>query len=161
MSGKKGWLYDRLSWKHGAKHSKKYLDFGQGFYMTTYRQQAEKWARRKAIRIGKPPIVNVYKLPESWNGFRLLKFNEADEEWLDFVCASRQGKELYKEYDIIIGNVADDDVFKTVDMYLKGIWEKERALNELRYFRRNDQICIASQAALDRIVFSDSYQLEV
>jgi len=31
-------------------HSKKYLDFGEGFYVTTFKEQAEKWALRKAIR---------------------------------------------------------------------------------------------------------------
>ena len=142
-------------------HSKKYLDFGRGFYITTYRQQAEKWAKRKAVRTGGQPIVNIYKIPVRWDGLHVLEFQEADEKWLDFVCASRQGKELYKTYDVIIGNVADDDVFKTVDMYLKGIWDKERALEELRYFRKNDQICITSEAALERIVFSKSYQVEV
>jgi len=143
------------------KHSKKYLDFGRGFYVTTYRQQAEKWAGRKAVRTGGKPIINVYQLPDTWDGFRVLEFHGADEEWLDFVCASRQGKELYKAYDVIIGNVADDDVFKTVDMYLRGIWGKERALEELRYFRKNDQICITSESAMERVVFLKSYQAEV
>ncbi|MCD7833258.1 MAG: DUF3990 domain-containing protein [Lachnospiraceae bacterium] len=143
------------------KHSKKYLDFGRGFYVTTYRQQAEKWAGRKAVRTGRKPIINVYQLPDAWDGFRVLEFHGADEECLDFVCASRQGKELYKAYDVIIGNVADDDVFKTVDMYLRRIWEKERALEELRYFRKNDQICITSESAIERVVFLESYQAEV
>ena len=30
--------------------SKNYLDFGEGFYVTTYQNQAEKWAFRKAAR---------------------------------------------------------------------------------------------------------------
>lgn len=28
--------------------SKNYLDFGRGFYVTTYQNQAERWALRKA-----------------------------------------------------------------------------------------------------------------
>lgn len=31
-----------------------------------------------------------------------------------------------KGNDIVIGNVADDDVFKTVDMYFRGLWDKEK-----------------------------------
>ena len=31
--------------------SKSYLDFGKGFYLTTYQKQAEKWALRKALRM--------------------------------------------------------------------------------------------------------------
>lgn len=42
------------------------------------------------------------------------------------MCAYRKGQPLNKEYDIIIGNVADDDVFKTVDMYFRGLWNKEK-----------------------------------
>lgn len=30
-------------------HSKKYLDFGKGFYLTSYKSQAEKWALRKSL----------------------------------------------------------------------------------------------------------------
>ena len=29
--------------------SKKYLDFGKGFYVTTFQSQAEKWAKRKCL----------------------------------------------------------------------------------------------------------------
>ena len=31
-------------------YSKNYLDFGKGFYITTFQNQAEKWAKRKASR---------------------------------------------------------------------------------------------------------------
>ncbi len=40
----------------------------------------------------------------------LLK--KKNEKWLDFVCGCRKGQPLNAEYDIVIGNVADDDVFK-------------------------------------------------
>lgn len=31
-------------------HSKKYLDFGRGFYITTFENQAKKWTVRKGMR---------------------------------------------------------------------------------------------------------------
>lgn len=63
-------------------------------------------------------------------------------------------------YDIIIGAVANDDVFKTVDMYFRGIWSKKRALEELRYYKMNDQICIINQNVLDeKLVFQKAYQV--
>ena len=34
--------------KPDIKHSKRYLDFGCGFYVTTYKNQAERWAIRAA-----------------------------------------------------------------------------------------------------------------
>ena len=36
--------------KPDVKHSKKYLDFGKGFYLTSFEEQAEKWAVRKSMR---------------------------------------------------------------------------------------------------------------
>ena len=36
--------------KPNVSFSKNYLDFGKGFYLTTYQKQAEKWALRKALR---------------------------------------------------------------------------------------------------------------
>ena len=108
--------------KPNVSFSKSYLDFGKGFYLTTYQKQAEKW--------------------------------------LDFVCACRKGDNIYKNYDIIIGAVANDDVFKTVDMYFRGIWSKKRALEELRYYKMNDQICIINQNVLDeKLVFQKAYQV--
>lgn len=141
--------------------SKRYLDFGRGFYLTTFQNQAEKWALRKGLRQRADAIVNIYEMSERLTGFRVLTFGKETEEWLDFVCACRNGETIYQNYDIIIGNVADDDVFKTIDMYFRGIWDKERALHELRYYKMNDQICIINQAALDEILtYKGFYHVE-
>ena len=80
---------------------------------------------------------------------------------MEFVCACRKGKSLNKDYDIIVGNVADDDVFKTVDMYFRGFWDKHRVLEELRYYKMNNQICIVNQAVIERLVtFTNSYEVK-
>ena len=55
-------------------HSKKYLDFGRGFYITTFENQAKKWAVRKGMRQEKAAIVNVYELAEEWDDFNVLSF---------------------------------------------------------------------------------------
>ena len=142
-------------------HSKRFLDFGRGFYVTTYPKQAERWAVRKGLRVGKPPVVNQYELYEQWDGFRVLRFADNDEQWLDFVCRCRKGEEIYKEYDMVVGGVADDDVFKTVDMYFRGIWDKERTIKELRYYQKNDQIAFISQAAIEKLLrFQTAYPAE-
>ena len=139
--------------------SKAHLDFGRGFYVTTYKEQAERWARRKGLRLGAQPVVNVYELNDT-DGFKTLRFENEDEAWIDFVCDCRQGDTSYKDYDIIIGGVADDNVFKAVDMYAQGIWDKERTLNELRYYKTNNQICIVNQAVIEeRLVFIKSYKV--
>lgn len=143
-----------------VSHSKRYLDFGRGFYLTSYELQARKWALRKSLRQGKIPIVNVYELKNDLRDYHVCSFDNENEQWLDFVCACRKGEEINKAYDLIIGNVADDDVFKTVDMYFRGLWDKEKVLKELRYYKMNDQICIVNQKTLDEVLdFRESYEV--
>lgn len=147
--------------KPDVLHSKKYLDFGKGFYLTSYEEQAKKWATRKAMRQNSVAVVNVYTLSEDWESLRVLSFGKEDDKWLEFVCACRRGEQLNKDYDVIVGNVADDDVFKTVDLYFRGVWDKERVLKELRYYKLNNQICIVNQAALNRLLtFQRSYEVK-
>ncbi len=142
-------------------HSKRYLDFGRGFYITTFESQAKKWAVRKGMRQEKSAIVNVYELSEEWDDFRVLSFEKENGKWLEFVCACRKGEALNKNYDIIIGNVANDDIFKTVDMYFRGLWNKEKVLDELRYYKMNDQICIVNQETLNQLItFKRAYEVK-
>lgn len=144
-----------------VKHSKRFLDFGKGFYLTTFEEQAKKWAIRKGMRQEKTAIVNIYNMDENWDDFRVLSFEKENEKWLEFVCACRKGEPLNAEYDIIIGNVADDDVFKTVDMYFRGLWDKKKVLEELRYYKMNNQICIVNQKTLDQVLtFQKSYEVK-
>ena len=45
-------------------------------------------------------------------------------------------------------------------MYFRGLWSKDKALEELRYFKLNDQICIITQKVLDEIlIYKGSYQM--
>jgi hypothetical protein len=147
--------------KPDVVHSKKYLDFGQGFYLTTFENQARKWAVRKGMRQEKPAIVNVYEMSEDWTNLNVLLFEQENEQWLEFVCACRRGEPLNKKYDIVIGSVADDDVFKTVDMYFRGLWDKKKVLEELRYYKMNNQICIVNQETLEQVVsFQKAYEVK-
>ncbi len=67
----------------------------------------------------------------------------------------------WQKYDIIMGRVANDDVYLTINRYLDGELTKAAALAELRYAKPNDQIAINSQQALDSLlVFRRSYELE-
>lgn len=142
-------------------HSKRYLDFGEGFYVTSFKQQAEKWALRKALRQGGQAVVNAYEMQEDIRDFNILSFEKENEKWLDFVCSCRKGVDAGAGYDIIIGNVADDDVFKTVDLYFRGIWEKERVIKELRYYKLNDQICFRNQKVLEHVLaYQKAYFME-
>ncbi len=65
------------------------------------------------------------------------------------MCRCRDGEQGYREFDVIKGKVANDKVFRVVDMYHSGIWDKERALREIRVYQGYDQIAFITQIAVD------------
>lgn len=141
--------------KPDTLHSYCALDFGKGFYVTTVREQAERWARRKADLFGGTPVVSRYRMRDDLSQFRVRRFPDDLMEWIEFVCDCRDGKPTYQQYDIIIGKVANDKVFRVVDMYHSGIWDKERALHEIRAYPNYDQIAFITQSAIDALLLYD------
>lgn len=138
-------------------HSFKNLDFGKGFYVTSVREQAERWARRKAdFESGTNPILNIYELSDVLSDYKVLDFKDELDSWIDFVCDCRDGKDDYKNYDLIIGKVANDKVFRVVDMYHSGIWDKSRAIKEIRAYQIYNQIAFVSEKSLNLISFKSS-----
>lgn len=143
-------------------HSYKALDFGQGFYVTTVIEQANRWAKRKTqMKETGIPIVTVYEMPDTLpDHFKVKTFSEDLNEWIDFVCKCRDESDDYLKYDIIKGKVANDKVFRVVSMYHRGIWDKERALQEIKVYPDYDQIAFINQQAIDELLKYDS-QMEV
>lgn len=138
--------------KPDTLHSEKRLDFGMGFYVTGVREQAIRWAKRKASFSGKAVgTVSIYTLTET-KKLRMLDLTENPDEWIDFVCSCRDGSDIYEQFDVIKGKVADDKVFRVVDMYKRGIWDKERALREIRVYPAYDQIAFVHQKAIDAML---------
>lgn len=77
-----------------------------------------------------------------------MKFESYSEEWLDFILKCRTGKDT-TDYDIVIGGVANDKVFNTVELYFDNLIDKTEAVRCLRYEKPNLQICFRTQKALD------------
>ena len=148
--------------KPDINHSYRPLDFGKGFYITTVKEQAEKWAKRKADIFNKEAaVVNCYEMKDTNEAFKIRTFPDDLIEWIDFVCACRDGYEEYKQYDVIMGKVADDKVFRVVDMYHQGIWDRDRALKEIKVYETYDQIAFISQKAIDSLLtYSSSYEVK-
>lgn len=141
-----------------TNHSRSYLDFGPGFYLTYIKDQAIKYAQRFSRR-GKNAILNIYELSEDFSQFNVKVFENYDEFWLDFVTECRSGN-IVGDYDIIIGGIANDKVFRTVDLYYAGDISKEECLKRLIYETPNNQICIRNQKVLDDcITFKYSIEL--
>lgn len=140
-------------------HSYRPLDFGKGFYVTTVREQAERWARRKADIFGKEKaVINLYQMSDDFGGLQVKIFDEDLTEWIDFVCRCRDGRLDYQEFDLISGKVANDKVFRVVDMYHTGIWDKERALKEIKVYHSYDQMAFITQKAIDRLLLFEAFE---
>lgn len=129
-------------------HSRDFLDFGKGFYLTHYREQAEKYGLRFKVR-NRMPWVNSYNFEFLETEWSILKFEEYNQDWLEFIAKCRSGKDC-SEYDLIIGGVADDKVIRTLDRYFLGEIGEEEALGLLKYEKPNIQYCIRSQEMLDK-----------
>ncbi len=141
-----------------TRHSRKQLDFGPGFYFTSLRNQAEVYAHR-FIRRGKEAWLNIYDFSEDWTGWNVKRFDKYDEEWLDFVMDCRNGN-IAGNYDMVIGGIADDKVFDTLNLFFDKFIQKDEALRRLAYEKPNIQYCIRTDAMIkDCITFKDSIQL--
>ena len=141
-------------------HSYRALDFGKGFYVTTVQEQAERWARRKASMVGGRAIVNQYQMDDDMTELQVKRFPDDLTDWIEFVCDCRDDKLGYQDYDLIIGKVANDKVFRVVDMYHSGIWDKERTIMEIRAYPNYDQLAFITQIAIDKLLRFKGY-LEV
>ena len=145
--------------KPDVSHSYRQLDFGRGFYVTAVREQAERWARRKASILGKDKaILNIYQMSENYIGMRTKRFDDDLTEWIDFVCHCRDGENDYLQFDLIYGKVANDKVFRVVDMYHSGIWDKERALKEIKVYPSYDQTAFITQKASDKLLTFETFE---
>lgn len=74
-----------------TKHSRDYLDFGPGFYVTKILNQAQKYGARFARR-GKEAILNTYEMDNDFSELKVIEFKHYDEDWLDFVTECRTGR---------------------------------------------------------------------
>lgn len=123
------------------------LDFGQGFYVTDLYEQAEKWAQTIADKRKAEPLINVYELDKDniLAEARCKVFQAYDKDWLDFIVANREGRNLAENFDYIEGGIANDRVIDTVRLYMSGFLDVESTLQQLAYHKPNNQICLLNQ----------------
>ena len=81
--------------------------------------------------------------------------NSDSEEWLNFILNCRSGKDS-TDYDLVVGGVANDKVFNTVELFFDGLIDKMEAINRLRYEKPNLQICFRTEKALSLLHFEGS-----
>lgn len=123
-------------------------DFGKGFYTTTIFEQAEHWAKNQFIRYGGDgSIVKVFDF-DLENELSVLTFDSMNIAWLEFVKENRTNGGITHGYDIVRGPVANDNTMRTIALYISGVYTAEQALEQLQFFKVNDQISFHTEKAL-------------
>lgn len=115
-------------------------DFGEGFYCTIIKEQAKRWARRYDTG-----IVSIYDARIN-TSLKILEFKEMTEEWLDFIIACRYGKK--HDYDIVIGAMANDQIYNFVSDFMDGIITREQFWVMAKFKYPTHQINFCTQDAL-------------
>lgn len=130
---------------------KRTLDFGTGYYTTTNKNQAISFAHKVMLRNdSQTKAVSMYEIDfvNMENTLEVLKFNEPNGEWLDFVFSNRQGIYSGKQYDVIIGAVADDTIYRVFSLYEAGLLDREETLKRLKVKKLYDQVTFCTEKAL-------------
>lgn len=126
-------------------------DFGVGFYCTILEEQAIKWAKKYDT-----PIINKYEYEEN-RELKIKEFTVMTEEWLDFIIDSRNG--VKHDYDIVIGAMADDQVYNYITDLMTGAITRE-AFWELAKFRHpTHQIAFCTEKSLKCIKFIEAEKI--
>ena len=157
----------------------KYKDFGQGFYLTTDKEQAKSFAKistRKAQESGVIPTQQNFGVVSSFEyipaNLRTQIFSTADADWLHCIVAHRK-KGLFnslvqdfEKYDIVGGKIANDATNITITTYMTGTFgdvgsqqADEICIRLLLPERLKDQYCFRTAAALQQLAFIKSERI--
>jgi len=136
------------------------LDYGAGFYTTFQLAQAESFAFNVVNRNeGRgTPTVSYYKLDydKILHELSVLKFDHPDENWLDFVYANRTSKYTGESYDVVIGPVANDSVYRVFRLFENGDIDREMAIKRLKTSRLFNQMTFCTEDAIAELRFIKS-----
>lgn len=139
---------------------RKYKDFGQGFYCTTIKKQAEFMAERVEKRDGGTKTINTFELAESIfedKELNIKKFDKPSKEWATFILNNRDrdfkdisSKECNTDnkYDLVIGPVADDDIIVLFRTFVNGLIDIDTLIRELTYKELTDQYSFHTEKSL-------------
>ena len=138
-----------------------YKDFGQGFYLTVIREQAENMARRVAMLYGGEAVLNQYDLDEKSLMGKDLKIKnfgvKTSEEWARFVKNNRNRKftdvsspesNMDNKYDIVIGPIANDAMAVLFRQYENGMIDFDTMLKGMEYKETTNQYSFHTDRAI-------------
>ena len=157
-----------------------YKDFGQGFYLTTSKEQAKSFARLSAAkkrqqgeRTEEFAYVSFFKLSDT-DGLKTFVYETADAAWLHCIVAHRRKdafvkvRNQMKPYDVISGKIANDDTNTTIMAYMGNVFGKmgsesadKVCIGLLIPERLKDQFCFRSVKALSKLKYLKSEKVSL
>ena len=154
----------------------RFKDFGQGFYLTSFKEQAQSFAKistSKAVGRGlimqqRFGVVSTYVYEENPD-LSIKDFPTAGVDWLHCVIGHRRNNYFLdvvcelRRYDIVSGKIANDNTNATIITYLDGLYGEigsESAdsicIGLLLPERLKDQFCFRTDKALQTLRFEGS-----
>ena len=123
-------------------------DFGDGFYCTEIKEQAQRWCLKFD-----EPIITSYEYEED-TSLNILKFETMTESWLDFIISCRNGES--HGYDIVMGAMADDQIYNYIADYIDGIISREAFWVLAQFKYPTHQIAFCTEKSLSCIKYISS-----
>ena len=131
-----------------TEHSRSFLDFGPGFYLSPDREFASRWA-------GADAVMNEYELDES--GLLIHRFRR-DEEWFSYIFRNRGARDDLSA-DVVIGPIANDTIFETLGIISSGFLKPAEALKLLLVGPEYTQVAIKTEKAASRLKWIQSVRI--
>lgn len=139
-------------------------DYGKGFYTTVDFEQAARWASIRRNRAGKgKAIVSVYEVNNDLfhlQDLNVMEYHGATKQWLDFVVANRRFAPLHT-YDIVLGSVANDNLYATISLYENGELSAEAAVVQLKTHVLFNQVSFHTKKSIAQLHFVESIIVDI
>lgn len=132
-------------------YGRKNADFGQGFYLSPDSEFARKWSGE---RKDQSTYLNIYTLDTSELKIKAL---ERGEEWYDYIMRNRRGQaDIFSDYDVITGPVANDTIYNTWGFATSGFLSSAQSLELLKIGPEYTQTVIKTPLAADKLCWKES-----
>ena len=130
-------------------------DFGQGFYLSPDRHQAQQMAERTVDREeAGEPILTTYQFDDSIlfrpSDLKVKVFDGYSQEWAEFIMMNRRNKsyEQAHDYDIVYGPIANDKVGLQISRYQLQYIPMEELIRQLSFIRPTFQYFFGTERAI-------------
>jgi len=137
------------------KRGRRGKDFGQGFYLSADRSQAQMMAERMVDReeSGEATLTS-YQFDDSIlftpSDLKVKVFEGYSREWAEFIMMNRRNKtsEAAHDYDIVYGPIADDKVGLQISRYQMQYIPMEELIKQLSFIRPTFQYFFGTERAI-------------